>query len=441
MTGFRNSALLCLALLVGFLTVTLTVTLGAGPVQAHGERVQEPFFRMRSFQFFDVSWSNTKIGVNEELDMKAKVYLMKDWPDSISRPKLIYVTLSSAGPVVVKKSSYLNGVPARQSIKNLELGKVYDYEMTLIGRIPGRWHIHPGIAVYGAGPIVGAGEWIEISGSHSDFVLPIQTMTGETIENLETYGFLNVGMWHLIWAVIAAAWLLFWLLRPLLIPRMIALQAGREDLLIRRSDVIVGASLLILSLVLVAVSFGMGITAHPNRTPLQITVNEVPDIDQPPMDVTLKLNRATYDVPGRAMRINFDATNTGDTALVLGEFTTSSLRFIDMKVPQAVARLDPKFPKDWVPQGGLQVDNNSPLLPGETRTYSVAAIDVAWELERLTSFVTDVDSRFGGLFFFYESDGTRHLSEIAGPILPVFQGADGVVSKAADVEIAAADQR
>lgn len=437
MTEFRNSALVCLALLVGFLTVAL----GAEPVQAHGERVQEPFFRMRSFQWFDVGWSKTSIGVNEEWDLTAKFYAMKDWPDSISRPDTIYVTLVSPGPVVVKKATYLNGAPARQSFKNVELGKVYDYKMTLMGRIPGRWHVHPAVAVYGAGPIVGPGAWIEVTGSHSDFVLPIQTMTGVQIDNLETYGFLNIGMWHLIWAGIAAAWLLFWLLRPLLIPRMIALQAGREDLLIRRTDVIAGATVAIGSVVLVAVSFWMGITAHPNRTPLQITVNEVPQIDQPPMDVTTEVKRATYDVPGRAMRISFEATNTGNTPLTLGEFTTSSLRFIDMQVPQAVAKLDPDYPKDWVPQGGMQVDNNSPLLAGETRTYNIEAIDVAWELERLTSFVTDVDARFGGLMFFYESDGTRHIAEVAGPILPVFQVGPGVASKPADVEIAAVGLR
>lgn len=438
MTGFRNSALACLALLVGFLAIALD----AQPVQAHGERVQEPFFRMRAFQWFDVSWSKNNIGVNEEFELKAKFYTMKDWPDSISKPDTVYVTLVSPGPVVVKMDSTLNGYPARQSFKDIELGKVYDYTMTLKGRIPGRWHIHPAVAVYGAGPVVGPGAWIEVTGSHADFVLPIETMTGQTIENLETYGFLNIGIWHLIWAVLAAGWLLFWLLRPLLLPRLIAVMAGREDLLIRRSDVMAGATILVVSLALIIISFTMGMRAHPNRTPLQITVNEIPQREQPPMDVDIKLKRATYDVPGRSMRVSFDATNSGDTALVLGEFTTSSLRFIDMQVPQAVAKLDPNYPKDWVPQGGLQVENNAPLLPGETRTYNIEAVDVAWELERLTSFVTDVDARFGALLFFYQDDGTRHLAEVAGPILPVFQNeGGGVASKPAEAEMAAADRQ
>ena len=83
------------------------------------------------------------------------------------------------------------------------------------------------------------------------------------------------------------------------------------------------------------------------------------------------------------------------------------------------------------------VDNASPLYPGETRTFNVEATDVAWELERLTSFLTDVDARFGALFFFYESNGTRHLAEISGPILPVFKNIDSMAGNKAGVETAA----
>ena len=72
---------------------------------------------------------------------------------------------------------------------------------------------------------------------------------------------------------------------------------------------------------------------------------------------------------------------------------------------------------------------------GESRTIQVDAVDVAWELERLNSFITDVDARFGALLFFYEADGTRHISEISGPVLPVFtrRTAEADTDKAVDV--------
>ncbi len=437
MTGFRKLTVLGLAVLAGFLAITIDTK----PALSHGERTQEPFFRMRSMQWYDVTWSKTSVGVNEEWEMTAKVYLMKDWPETINKPDLVYVSLLAPGPVFARTESSLNGIPARQSFRDLKLGTVYDYQMKLVGRVPGRWHVHPEIAVAGSGPLVGPGEWVEVTGSASDFAFPIETMTGEKIANLETYGVLNIGMWHLIWLAIAAGWLLFWLLRPLLIPRFLALQGGREDLLVRRTDVVAGAMLVVVSLTLIFTSYYLGVSKYPNRVPLQITVNEIEkDIEQPPDDLDITMKRTTYDVPGRALRMIFEATNTGSSPLTLGEFSTSSLRFVDKKVPQAMARVAPDYPREWVPEGGLQVSNNAPLQPGETRTYTVEAIDVAWELERLTSFLTDVDARFGGLLFFYEPDGRRHLTEISGPILPVFTAGDMVSQNETGAQVAAVSQ-
>ena len=49
-----------------------------------------------------------------------------------------------------------------------------------------------------AGSIVGPGSWVEISGDADDFVLAVTTLTGEHIENLETWGMDTVIIWHLI---------------------------------------------------------------------------------------------------------------------------------------------------------------------------------------------------------------------------------------------------
>ena len=391
---------------------------------AHGERSQEPYLRTRATQWFDVDWTKRSVGVNEEVEITGKFYLMEDWPDSIAKPDLVFVSMVSPGPVFARTESFLNGKPARQSFMNLELGKVYDYRMVLRGRVPGRWHVHPMISVHQVGPLVGPGEWIEVTGSADDFVLPLETIGGQQIEDLQTFNVMNVVGWHIVWIVIAAAWLLFWLLRPLLVPRWIVLQQGREDLLIRRTDVIVGASVVVVALLLGAYSYISATAENPRVVPLQVGKSKHVAIEQPPKDIAIDLKRATYDVPGRAMRMVFDATNEGDQPLTLGEFTTASLRFVNMASPEAVARVSPDFPSELVPSAGLEINDASPLLPGETRTFEVNAIDAAWELERLTSFMTDVDSRFGGLLFFYDSEGTRHLAEVAGPIIPVFTDDD-----------------
>jgi methane/ammonia monooxygenase subunit B len=172
--------------------------------------------------------------------------------------------------------------------------------------------------------------------------------------------------------------------------------------------------------VLVSGGFFWAEAKYPNTIPLQggrVRVNPLPT---PPQVVDIKVTKANYDVPGRAMRITMEVTNKFDKPLQLGEFTSASLRFIDRSVPAAVANVDPGYPKDLQPKSGLQVDNNAPLQPGEKRVVNFAAADVAWEAERLTSLMRDPDSSFGGLLFFFDSDGGRHLANVYGTIVPTF---------------------
>ena len=121
------------------------------------------------------------------------------------------------------------------------------------------------------------------------------------------------------------------------------------------------------------------------------------------------------------MRVVMEVTNTGSKPVSLGEFTTANLRFVDMKLPAAKANVDPHYPQDLIARKGLVLASYEPIAPGQTRVVSLEATDAAWEVERLTSFLTDVDSKFGALLFFYDSDGRRYLNTVGGPILPVFR--------------------
>ncbi|MCU0868301.1 MAG: methane monooxygenase/ammonia monooxygenase subunit B [Burkholderiales bacterium] len=102
------------------------------------------------------------------------------------------------------------------------------------------------------------------------------------------------------------------------------------------------------------------------------------------------------------------------------EFTTANLRFLNRALPSAVAAVPANYPKELVARGGLVISDTTPLAPGETREIRLEATDAMWELERLVSFLTDVDSKFGGLLFFETAGGERQIAEIGGPILPVF---------------------
>lgn len=388
---------------------------------AHGERAQEPYLRTRTVQFYDVKFDHTQVKVNDIITVTGRFHLMEDWPDAVSPPEVVFLATGSPGPMVVRLESYVNGVPARQSFSKLEIGRDYEFKQVLKARVPGRFHVHPLVSIKGSGALVGPGEWLDISGSAADFTDSFTTLTGNPIEDLETYKVGRAVGWYLVWTGLAAAWLLYWLVRPLLIPRAIALSKGREDLLVTNRDLAVGLGVGVVVIFLTAGGYAMASAEYPYNVPLQSGTQRVEPL---PLDdrahVAIKVLHATYDVPGRSMKITARMTNNGDVPLTLGEFATANIRFLNTALPAALANVDPTYPKELVARTPLGLKDASPLNPGETRDMDISATDAMWEVERLTSFLTDVDSKFGALLFFYTPDGKRRLGEIDGAILPVF---------------------
>ena len=404
------------------LAVLSLITLAqALPVFAHGERAQEPYLRTRTAHWYDVKWSTEKLGVNDTITITGKFRLFGDWPDAVKLPETVFVSNATPGPVLARVESYLNGVPARQSFRDLKIGRDYEYKMVMQGRIPGRYHVHPMIAIKGSGPLVGPGKWIEVSGDAKDFAFPVTAISGEKIENLETWGVKNAITWHLIWLVIAAAWIIWWIRRPLLIPRYIALQKEREDLLTTKTDLIVGIVLLVGTVALTFGSYAWVRSQYPRTVPLQAGTMFTPPLPYQSPPVKIDFQQARYDVPGRSMRLTMSITNVGNKPLRLGEFATASIRFVNQNLPAAKANVAPRYPSELVARNGLVISDDGEIKPGETKTIKIDATDAAWEIERLTSFLTDVDSKVGGLLFFFDSDGNRYIAEVGGPILPVFK--------------------
>lgn len=412
---FRKLTLSVLALIALVLSVTPQLA------QAHGERSTEPYIRTRTIHWYDVSWTNEKLKVNDTITVEGKFRLLSDWPDAVSQPQLTFLSNGSPSAVLTRVESYINGVPAQQSTKNLVVGRDYSFKIVMKGRVPGEWHLHPILNIHGAGPIVGPGKWVTVDGNMADFKESVTTMDGNKIDDLQTYGVGRVQMWQAGYALIAVAWLLWWLRRPLLISRWLVLQKGREDLLVTRTDNKVAAGLFVLVLLVVIVGYTKVVAEFPRLVPLQGGTSYTPPLPEAPSGVAIELKRAEYDVPGRSMRLSIEMKNNTDQALDIGEFTTANLRFINKKLPVAVAAVKASFPKDLIPANGLLVDNSAPLAPGETRVVKLEATDVAWELERLVSFLSNVDSRTGGLIFFYDAKGNRYISEVYGAILPVFK--------------------
>lgn len=390
---------------------------------AHGERNQEPFLRMKTLQWYDVKWSvdnGATINVNDEITLKGRVHFFSRWPQSINEPDMVFLANATPGPVFVRVSSYLNEVPQIQST-GVELGRFYDFEVVLKGRIPGRHHVHPMFNVQSAGGLIGPGIWVTIAGDADDFVYSIETRTGQTIENLGTYATGNVYKWHLIWVAVAIFWIIWWIRRPILIERYLLVKDGQWSKLITVTDMKVGASLIVIIIGMLIFANSLTREAYQYTIPLQGGVAEtdpLPDLDKG--KVVVKNKRAEYYLPGRTVTMDVEVTNNHDLPIELGEFMTANLRFINQTLPAAVAAVDEGYPDELVADSTLLISDLSPIMPGETRRFLINATDVAWEVERLSSLLNDPDSSYGGLLFFYDSNGKRFISEVYGQILPTF---------------------
>jgi len=115
-------------------------------VAAHGERNQEPFLRMRTAHWYDVTWSADKVAVNDEIEMRGRLYIFSDWPKHLFALQTVYLNLGTPGPVFVKVATYLNEVPMMQSTE-VEYGKTYEFRIVVKARTPGRHHVHPMLSV------------------------------------------------------------------------------------------------------------------------------------------------------------------------------------------------------------------------------------------------------------------------------------------------------
>lgn len=400
---------------------TVVAGLSAQPAFAHGEKAQEPFLRMRTVQWIDVAVSKTNLAVNDESVITGKVHFMgnEHWPQATAKPERAFLNVSAAGPVLLRKASFINGVNMVNSAK-FDLGADYNFEIRLKASWPGKWHVHPMINVKDAGPLVGPGTWVEITGNHADLKDEMKTLTGETV-NLETYGTANNVKWHVIWGLIAAAWLLWWLAKPLFHARYAKVKAEQGDTLITGGDRMVSWVMLVVALGLTYYGYSAAEARHPVTLPLQSATATIPHSPSLLEGVKLVLDRATYRVPGRAMEMDVSITNTSSKPFRVGEFNTAGVRFLNPEVG-IMDELTKQYPSYLLAEKGLTVSDNTPIQPGETRKLHLVAQDAAWEVERLSSLIYDPDSRFGGVLYLYDTDGKRLLTEVGGTLVPTFAG-------------------
>jgi len=401
--------------MVGLLAAVAAASFYAPSASAHGEKSQAAFMRMRTIHWYDLKWSKERVNVNEDVEITGKLHVFAGWPETVDAPDHAFLNIGIPGPVFIRKESYIGGQLVPRSVY-LEIGQTYDFKVVLRARRPGDWHVHTMMNVKGGGPIIGPGKWITIDGSMSEFKNTLTTLTGQTID-LETYNLENTYFWHTLWYAIGVAWMLYWVRRPVFIPRFLMVNAGRADELVSDGDKKVGMAFAAGTVLIVIFAMTAANDKYPITIPLQAgTMRGMKPAVIEKSTVTVKVEDATYRVPGRAMRMKLTMTNNGSSAVRLGEFYTASVRFLDSNVH----RDETGYPEDLLAEDGLTVSDNSPLAPGETRTVEVQASDAAWEVYRLADIIYDPDSRFAGILFFWDASGKRSQTTIDAPLIPSF---------------------
>ena len=332
---------------------------------------------------------------------------------------LLFLNVGTAGPNFIRTSSSIDGISMVQS-SSLQLGRDYEFQLTLKARRPGRYHVHPIVSVEGAGTMVGPGVWIDVRGSQEDFVNEVETMFGRKID-LETFNLNVVYSWHILWFLIGGAWVAYWLRKqPILVGRMRAVDeaeadGGDADILITNQDRKVAAGFAVLSLLVVIGGYQWAESEYPVTTPLRTAKTVIPEKDPPAPNVEVTLDEALYRIPGRSFQMSLTVENLGNDTLSVGEFLIANLRFIN----PSVKTITPQDSHDLVAPQGLRVEGGT-IGPGETKAIKVFAEDALWETQRLTHMINDPDSIIAGLLFFEGENGTREVIEVGGSMLPVF---------------------
>jgi len=376
---------------------------------------------MRTINWYDIEIYPKNLSVGEELHIKGWFRPSQYWPEHIpSVEGRVFLNVGISGPNFIRLSSSIDGISMVQST-SLQLGRDYEFSLRLKARRSGSFHVHPLLNVKDAGPLVGPGKWINVTGVNSDFKNEIETMFGNRLD-LESLNLNVIYGWHLIWFVLGAAWIFYWFRkRPLLISRMRAvdkiLSEDRDaDEIITDKDRKIAVGFITITMLLIMGGFLWAESKYPITTPLRTAKVTVPKKAPTNSSVKVKLNEAFYKIPGRSFEMSLTVENFGKEDVRIGEFSTANIRFVN----SAVLSVSPADRHDLVSSNGLRIEGG-PIKAASTQNIKVFAEDSLWETQRLTQMINDPDSIIAGLLFFYSDNGKRNIVEVGGPMLPVFE--------------------
>ncbi|MGH7949006.1 MAG: methane monooxygenase/ammonia monooxygenase subunit B [Candidatus Binataceae bacterium] len=388
----------------------------AGVALAHGEAADQPFLKDLTTAFYDVHISPTMVEVGQPVTVTGTVQVLDTWPYTLAPPQTAYITPVVPGPVFALTERHVNGEPAPGSIF-VERGQTYQFKMVMLGRIPGRYHVHPGFAVQGTGTLIGPGEWITVEPSAVKFEYPVKLIDGTTI-NLETYGGSFVWWWSFAGFVLGVIWMVYWTVPKRTVTRLavtsqLPVNDSAPDIgLITRTDHFWMSVLAALTIALLVGGWIYMAAEYPVRLPQQ-TVRTSPEFINTGVRLAeiRSAGTATYDPTSRTLVMKMSVKNVSANSISIKQYIMAMATFVSG---------GPEAQKDAGPPhyvGQVEVEPDIPIAPGVTQTVTLTIASELFAEERLIP-EHDPQQVIAGLVRVATDHGQQELVTVKSTVMP-----------------------
>jgi methane/ammonia monooxygenase subunit B len=398
-----------------FTLALIAFVVGVPKAFAHGEAGDEPFLKDLTTAFYDVKISPTQIQVGQPVTITGTVRILETWPYTLDAPGKAYITPVVPGPVFALQDRTVNGQPAPGSFF-VEKGGIYQFKMVVLGRNPGRWHVHPGIAVEGTGTLIGPGEWVTVEPSAAGFTFPVTLLSGQTI-NLNTYEGGFVWWWSFAGFLIGVAWMLYWTLSKRTVTNLaVTLQLpvnddGPDIGLITPRDHVWMNVLAGITIAMLVVGWTFMAMKYPVRLPQQTDWFAPKFISSGEKMAEVEPGGATYDDGTDTLVMKVSVKNTNPSPITVKQYIMAMTTFVNGSAEEQAAA----GPHDYV--GQLEVEPNTPIAPGETKELTLKISNPVLTEERLIP-LRDPQQFIAGLIRFGNADGKQEMVTVRESVIP-----------------------
>jgi methane/ammonia monooxygenase subunit B len=401
--------------LTSLVAVAFVTVAGGARVFAHGEAGDEPFLKNLTTAFFDVSVSPAEVQVGQAVTITGKVKILETWPYTLQEPGMAAIVPVVPGPVFALQDRTINGQASVGSFF-AEKGGIYEFKMTLLGKEPGRWHVHPGLAIKGTGTLVGPGDWVTVRPGAGMFEFPLTLLTGETIE-LNTYGGRFVWWWSFLGFLLGVVWMFYWTLMKRTVTNLaVTIQLSPNDDapdigLITPRDHMWMNVLAGLAIVMLVVGWTYATRKYPVRWVQQTDWISPRPLSSGEKMAEVHASGATYDDATDTLIIKAQVRNLLTRDITVEQFIIGMATFVNGGEQERAKA----GPRDFV--GQLAVEPNGPIAAGETKDLTLTISSRIFSDERLVP-IRAPQQFIAGVVRLEGAQGNQELVTIRTGVVP-----------------------